>query len=197
MLKRRVTQHAEARRHRSQSGFTLIEMIASLALLGLLAAIFGLGLVAAVESYDFSRSNSQIAQKGQMAMTRMIRELTTLTRVVRIHDDQIIYERMDDNGTSIWGIFFDSSTQQVLLAENIPESTTTAQGDVLVDGVDDWSLQCFIGSESQALPIDANSLLSTMQITLKLDRPDSAERTQDFTTLIHLRNNSNDGGARR
>ncbi len=189
--------YAETSQQRSRDGFTLIELIASLALLALLASIFGMGLVAAVESYDFSRSNTQLAQKGQMAMTRMIRELTELTRVVHIHDDQIVYERMDDNGTSIWGIFFDSSSQQVLLAENIPENTTDPQGDVLVDGVNDWSLQCYLGSELQSLPIDLNILLSTMQINLRLDRPDSPTHTQDFTTLIHLRNNGNDGGARR
>lgn len=190
-------KRAKCRRAHSQNGFTLIELIASLALLGLLASIFGMGLVAAVESYDFSRSNTQVAQKGQMAMARMMRELTELTRVVHIHDDQIVYERMDDNGTSIWGIFFDSSNRQVLLAQDIPENTTTPQGDVLVDGVNDWSLQCYLGSELQSLPIDLNILLSTMQINLRLDRPDSPIHTQDFTTLIHLRNNGNDGGARR
>lgn len=183
-----------------ESGFTLIEMIAALALLALLASIFGMGLVAAVESYDFSRSNVQVAQKGQMAMTRMIRELTELTQVVRIDNGAnpyILYERIADAGTSRWGLFFDSTGHQLMLAENPPETATEPQGDILVDGVQAWSVRCFQGANELSLPISGNALLSTMQITLSLVRPDDAVHTQNFTTLIHLRNNNNEGGAVR
>ena len=188
-------------RHK-EDGFTLIEMIASMALLGVLAAIFGMGLVAAVESYDFSRTNVQVAQKGQMAMARMIREMTDLTRILRIDNGTnpyILYERLDDTGTSRWGLFFDSVNQQVLLSENPSEGATEPQGDILVDGVRAWSLRCYQGATELSLPISGNTLLSTMQITLGLIRPDDPDPThsQNFTTLIYLRDNNNDGGALR
>lgn len=187
-----------------EGGFTLIEMIASLALLGLLASIFGMGLVAAVESYDFSRSNSQIAQKGQMAMGRMIRELTELTRVVNVgggSDPFIVYDRIVEiNGipaTSRCGLSFDSASRQLRLYENLGDTTIDSgdEGDVLVDKVAALSLRYFqYTNELLIWPFDAPV---TIQISLSLDRPDSSAHTQDFTTLIHLRNNGNDGGALR
>jgi prepilin-type N-terminal cleavage/methylation domain-containing protein len=192
-----------------ESGFTLIEMIAALALLALLASIFGMGLVAAVESYDFSRSNVQVAQKGQMAMARMIRELTELTQVLNVNsgsDPFIVYERIQEvNGrptTARWGLFFDSAAQQVRLYENLSnqlDDTTIDPGDtgdILSDGVQGWSLRYFQGTSELLIWPFATSP-ATMQITLRLARPDSSAHTQDFTTLIHLRNNDNDGGALR
>ncbi len=188
----------------SEAGFTLIELIASLALLGLLASIFGMGLVAAVESYDFSRSNSQIAQKGQMAMGRMIRELTELSRVVSVgggSDPFIVYDRIEEvNGiptTNRWGLAFDSASRQVRLYENLDDTTIDSGdvGDVLVDHVAALSLRYFQSTNELLIwPFDAPV---TIQITLSLDRPDSSAQTQDFTTLIHLRNNGNSGGALR
>ncbi len=190
-----------------QDGFTLIELIASLALLGLLAAIFGMGLVSAVESYDFSRGNTQVAQKSQMAMSRMIRELSESTRIVNLNigsDPFIVYERLQEvNGrpaTTRWGLHFNSADQRVRLYENSPDQldgATIDQGDVLTDGVQGFSLRYFQGSaELVAWPFTAAP--STIQITLDMVRPDSpSSQPQHFTTLIYLRNNRNDGGALR
>lgn len=185
-----------------ESGFTLIEMIAALALMALLASIFGMGLVAAVESYDFSRSNVQVAQKGQMAMTRMIRELTELTNVVNVNsgpDPFIVYERVAEVGgvptLARWALQFNNANQQVMLYEN-PPNILDNTGDILVDGVQGWSLGYFQGAAQLSWPFASNSL-STIQITLNLIRPDSPAQTQNFTTLIHMRNTNNIGGAVR
>ncbi|MFZ1985629.1 MAG: prepilin-type N-terminal cleavage/methylation domain-containing protein [Desulfatitalea sp.] len=186
----------------SESGFTLIEMIASLALLALLASIFGMGLVAAVESYDFSRSNVQVAQKGQMAMARLIRELTELTNVVNVNngpDPFIVYERVEEvsgrPSTTLWALQFNNANHQVLLYEN-PPNTLDNTGDILVDGVQGWSLGYFQGAAQLSCPFAINNL-STIQITLNLSRPDAPAQTQNFTTLIHMRNTNNVGGAVR
>lgn len=199
-----MMKNGRQRRDGWESGFTFIEMIASLALLGLLASIFGMGLVAAVESYDFSRSNAQVAQKGQMAMARMTRELTELSRMVNVGAGPfIVYDRIEEvNGiptTNRWGLLFDSAARQVRLYENLDDTDTTIDagdtGDVLADSVAALSLRCFQGADEMLIwPFTAPV---TIQITLSMDRPDSSAHTQDFTTLIHLRNNDNAGGALR
>ena len=64
-----------------QGGFTLIEMIASLAIIGILAAIAGLGLVQLAEGFLLSQAGAESAQKAQLAMARMVKEFNTITDV--------------------------------------------------------------------------------------------------------------------
>lgn len=63
---------------KKNKGFTLIEVIASLVLFGILTLIAGLGLVNVVKSYMFAMENNEITQKVQLAMTRMNLELMFL-----------------------------------------------------------------------------------------------------------------------
>ena len=70
--------------HRSperQGGFTLIEMIASLAIVTILAAIAGIGLVQITEGFALSRTGAEMAQKAQLAMARMEKEFNNITDV--------------------------------------------------------------------------------------------------------------------
>lgn len=188
----------------SDGGFTFIELIVSLALMAILAAIFGMGLVAAMEGYDFSRANSQIAQKGHLAMTRMARELGALTDIVSIDEGTnpaIIYERIQVvNGIPTLrtlALQFDAAGQDLLLYTDLPLNTTTldpANGDLLADDVEFFDLNYYQGPNPLAWQFNL-PLLSTIEITLRLNRPDAPGRTQNFSTLVHLRNTDNDGGA--
>lgn len=58
-----------------QKGFTLIEMIVVLILVGILAAGAGLGIMTAVQGYLFSKDSAEISQKAQLAISRINREL--------------------------------------------------------------------------------------------------------------------------
>ena len=63
------------RRKNRQKGFTLIEVIVTLILVGILAAFAGLGIIAGVQGYLFSKDNAAVSEKAQLAIARINREL--------------------------------------------------------------------------------------------------------------------------
>jgi len=192
-------------RHLGNSGgFTFIEVLLSLVLMAILASIFGMGLVAAMEGYDFSRANTNVSQKGQLAMARVMRELSELTDIHHIQGmDTIIYQRIenDPDGRPTarnFGIQFTSSDHTLRLHTDVdPDSETLIpdSGHVLVDDVQNFTMQYHQGADPSWNPDLPLNLLSTIQIRLNLNRPDATGRTQNFVTLIHMRNTDNLGGA--
>lgn len=191
-------------RHLGNSGgFTFIEVLLSLVLMAILASIFGMGLVAAMEGYDFSRANTNVSQKGQLAMARVMRELSELADIHHIvGENTIIYQRIQNNVSGIptprnFAVQFNASDHTLRLHTDVdPDSETLIpeSGDILVDDVQNFTLQYHQGENLLAWEFDLN-LLSTIQIRLNLNRPDAPGRTQDFVTLVHMRNTDNLGGA--
>ena len=58
--------------------FTLIEVIVSLILIGIMVAIAGMGLVVVTRGYVFSKQNADTLLKSQVAMTRIVKELSAI-----------------------------------------------------------------------------------------------------------------------
>jgi len=73
------------------TGFTLIEMIVVLLLLGIVGVILSNVIVSSVQNYIFARNSDQISQKTQMAMARIVGELTNATDVIYASADRIAY----------------------------------------------------------------------------------------------------------
>lgn len=64
-----------ARQRRSSPGFTLVEIIASLVLVGLMASVTGLFLVSVMKSYETATMAAEGALKAQVAIDRIYIEL--------------------------------------------------------------------------------------------------------------------------
>ena len=64
-----------------QKGFTLIEIIVTLVLIGILAAVAGLGIVRATQAYLFTRDVSAISQKAQAAIARLNKTFVNISDV--------------------------------------------------------------------------------------------------------------------
>lgn len=62
----------------SAQGFTLIEVIVSLVISGIIAAIVGLGIIQVTQQYLFVQKTGETAQVGQVAMARLVKELTLI-----------------------------------------------------------------------------------------------------------------------
>jgi prepilin-type N-terminal cleavage/methylation domain-containing protein len=192
------------------SGFTLLELIASLVLLGLLTSIFGMGLVAAMQSHEFSRSNTQLAQKAQMALTRISRELMELTEIEAVsskasgQDPFIVYFRLlkdDSQPTARQALHYNTADRTVRLYTHFSgspplDSAAIAQGDILVDGVQNFLLSYYQGDTGSPWnPGNDFRLLSIIEIRLDMLRPENPNRTEEFSTMVYLRNTRNFGGA--
>ena len=169
---------------RQFDGFTFLEIILALALLSILTAIFGMGLVAAVETYAFSRANADLAQKGELAMLRMERELSEL---IMIHDDSarsddITYDRIEEiisaPARTTLRLFREENTIQLVRGSD--------PGHTLINEVQNFSLTYYPDGSLQPFAI---------MINLDLQRPDAPSKNHRFTLLVRLRNNENSGGA--
>ena len=74
-------------RHRAgnHKGFTIIEVVIAIALVGILSVFLGFFVVNFVSGYFFTRANSEAALKAQVALDRMaieLKDMQTLTNVV-------------------------------------------------------------------------------------------------------------------
>lgn len=61
-----------------EKGFTLIEIIVTLVLVGITAALAGMWIVSVANGYVFAKVNAKTAQNAQLAMTRLTKEFTAL-----------------------------------------------------------------------------------------------------------------------
>jgi prepilin-type N-terminal cleavage/methylation domain-containing protein len=73
-----------------EAGFTLIEIIVALILIGILSVFAGLFMTSFISSYFLVKSNSDTAMKAQMAMDRISMELRDVSAVSAVTVDSLI-----------------------------------------------------------------------------------------------------------
>jgi prepilin-type N-terminal cleavage/methylation domain-containing protein len=192
--------YLEKRKCRRQNGgFTLIELIVSLALLGILTAVLGMGVVGALNVYSVSEENVRIAQQNQLAMARIDRELRELTEVISHSDPSYIVYRNLRGSTGIHAIEFDSNNSRLQLYSDLASGTTSLNSpsvtpDILLQGVSAFSLSYLQGT--QVWTGGNDRFLSHIRVDLTMNRSGSiATNSEPFTSLVYLRNTINYGGA--
>jgi prepilin-type N-terminal cleavage/methylation domain-containing protein len=188
----RKRQKKQEQKMRNESGFTLIEIVVSLVLVGMMAAIAGMGIVTGTKGYMLAKENSHMAQKAQIAMARIQRELMELTAIAarrQADPEFIIY----DNTTGRHAIARDDTDNTIKMFDLAPGATTLpVGGDILVDNVNNFTLNYFQGANVWG---GVNiQLLSAIQAVFALDRSDGSGNTVTFTTTVNPRNTNNYGG---
>jgi prepilin-type N-terminal cleavage/methylation domain-containing protein len=87
-------------RRRSVAGFTLVEMLGAMVLVGMLAAFTGMLLAPMARTFLNTREAARLMQDSQLAMARIARELTTVSNVVSSSSTAIEYDTLDSEGLS-------------------------------------------------------------------------------------------------
>ena len=105
---------------KGQAGFTLIEIILTLILIGIMSVFAGLFMNSFVSSYFMVRNNSTTAMKAQMAMDRISMELRDVSAVATLTPDSLItYTNPQGAGRTIKRIganlFLSTPTDNILI----------------------------------------------------------------------------------
>jgi len=168
-----------------EAGFTLIEIIASLLIVGFMAVFAGMGIVSFTRGYMLAKENAHMTQKAQLAMSRLARELMELRDVTAATPTSIAIEGITGNRT----IGLDG--QALRIAES---GVQLADGDLLIGDVAGFGYTYHYGGSEWTYGMDIR-LLSAVGIQLNLQRADSNLGSIRFETTVHPRNNNNYGGA--
>lgn len=165
---------------KKKAGFTMIELIVVLVLVGILSALAGMGLVQGVQGYLFARENAPLTQKAQMAMARLSREFQEISKIYSSSATSMAFKNIHgDSAMALVG-------SEIRIIENSQTIPTSGTGDVLIDDVNNFTL-----TYTWPTPSDIKTL-STIRIDLVLNRSDGG--TMTFVTEINPRNTGNFNG---
>ena len=138
--KKRYIYHREHEEHRdnymnNNKGFTLVEIIVSLVIVGIMAAVAGMGVVSMVQGYEFARENVVISQKAQLVMARLRCELMNLSDIDSTNSTGscIIYEVKTDS-QPYRVIRLDSDNLKLRISQ-VDDCNCNSSGDILADKV--------------------------------------------------------------
>ena len=180
------------------AGFTLVEVIASLLIVGILGAIAGMGIVTGLRGYMQAKENGHLAQKAQIALTRINRELMELTDVIARDDGADPWVVFDNRLLGRQAIAKVGAELQLFKLSAGATNLSGATGDTLIDQVDSLSIQYFKGQNPDWVIGDDIDLLSTVELNFVLRRKEGREGlagTVPFSTVVNPRNTANFGGA--
>jgi prepilin-type N-terminal cleavage/methylation domain-containing protein len=163
-------------RKSDEKGFTLIEVIVTLVLVGITAALAGMWIVSIANGYIFAKMNASTLQKGQLAMTRLTKEFTSIRAVTAwIPPNTITYDRTD----SALGLVTGQTVQK-------SGSLLQLKGNTLTDNVSAFTLAYCDDTTPASCQATWSSTSRIIEINLTLTAADSTPVT--FTQRVTPRN---------
>lgn len=189
---------------KKDAGFTLIEIVVTLILLGIMGAIAGMLITQGAQGYVTARTNNMLSQKAQLALDRMILEFEDISDISAATESDTssicytlrYYDGVADSTLDVNRCLGRVGNQIKIVNGAAPPTANT--GSVLIDNVNVFRLDLYSfsdsftgnGTWSQADPI---SSLASIRADLVLNRTDGSGGSQTFSTLINVRRNGKIG----
>lgn len=153
-----------------EKGFSLIEIIAVMVLMGFLGAFASMGVAQFTKGFLFATENAAIAGKGEVAMLRILKEFVVISAVTTGNATSITYTNPRAG-----------SPHTVSLVG----ADLTLDGDVLADKVSAFSLSYYPSYSGTAT---ATWQASTTLIEFSLTLSGTQGNTSTFTSRVAPRN---------
>jgi len=169
-----------------QLGFTLLEGIVALILVGIITVFAGMFISTGVKGYVFAKENAVLVQKAQLAMARISRELLEMSEVVSADEDQITFEGIN-------GLIYTIQRVDNVIYLN---DDSKGPGSPLIENIATYdtgeSFLSFMKADKSPWSAgDDFDDLYMIKILLKVARPSGVEVTGDLilTAIVNPRNN--------
>ena len=185
---------------KKDAGFTLVEIVVTMILLGIMGAIAGMLISQGAQGYVTTKTNNTLSQKTQLALDRMVLEFEDISAISAVTESDTssicytlrYYDGVADNTIDVNRCIGRVGSQIKIVDGAAPPTAGT--GSVLIDNVNAFRLDLYSFSDSftgsgtwtQADPI---STLASIRADLILNRTDGSGGTQTFSTLYNVRRN--------
>lgn len=170
-----------------EKAFTLIEVIVCLLLTGIMAAIVGFGFFHNIEGYLFAKQNSETAQKVQIAMTRIVKELgaaesqtSTATAITGAKAETVTYTRRASGGSSE----FVSNT--ISIADGLVQMSGSSIGTLINNIVTASSSFSYFDAAGVPLPVPVAVPAKIRRIDVSLRVTGVDNQTSDFASSVWI-----------
>lgn len=155
-----------------KNAFSLIEVLAVILLSGVLVLATSIALLPLVEGFFQVSRNAALAQKTNLALERVVREMTTITNVVAASQTSITYDFLDPAG----------APRRRILAWEGPGASLALNTVPLLDGVKQFRLR-YYASATGAPGETWTSAMRLVEISL-----DAESGADPYTTRVQPRN---------
>lgn len=165
------------------AGFTLIEVIASLVIMSIVAVVAAMGLLQGVQAYVTTRINSETIQRAQYALNRIKLEFISMDSITAASSNSITFTSNNtDRGSGTVFVFSHTGSE-------INLSVAGSRNPLLTGLIADGAFLTYFNNSGSAWTVGQGfSTLHHIGIRLTIPRSDGGG-SHTLTTSVNPRNN--------